>query len=80
MISSVTKTIQVVALFFSFYLVICSVLECKYTLTNLIYHIAFHIRFSFLGFVWMSFFSWEDSLTTSWDLSSSELQNGNILL
>lgn len=55
MILSVTKMIQVVPFFFSFYVVICSVLENKYTLTNLIYHIPFQIRFSLLCFVWMSF-------------------------
>lgn len=55
MISPVTKMIQVPPLFFSFYLVICSVLQYKYTLTNLIYHISFQIQFSLLGFVWMSF-------------------------
>lgn len=53
MISSVTKMIQVLPLFLSFYLVICSVLEYKYILSNLIYHASFQIRFSLLGFVWI---------------------------
>lgn len=78
------KMLQVLPLFFSSFLVSYNGLDCKYTLTSLIYCLPFQIRvilsYSLCLVLFGYLYYWEGGLTTSWDLFSNEPQDGILLL